>query len=1001
MRISQRSIEEVRETANIVEAASEFTALRRQGGRFTGLCPYPDHQEKTPSFSVSPDRGFYYCFGCLEANQLIWTSKGLIPIAAAEVGDKVIGLDGRRESIVEKWFKSSTTLKIRTGAAREGIELTPDHWCVFVEKEEALRTISMAHLRYSGGEEVRFSRKLRKKEFDTRLSIEHASSIREGDFWLYPVVPDDDRENASLWGEHVIAPYTKGPRTERITGLRVNTDTAWLYGLYLAEGSLYRGGVKWSFGAHEAESLATRVMLILKQEFGRVSTRFVRPAKNICEVTCSSTDLAALFGHWFGRGCANKRVPVETIHWTAECQAALIEGYVAGDVYTTDGVSRVATVSEELAYGIFALCIQARRVCSLSTTPVRMGKDGVRHRKTYYIHILSKESLKGFFAEINGTSYFLSAVQAVETAEEEPTTVVDITTTGSHTFLTKMGVTHNCQRGGDAIKLVTDLKGLSFAEAVSYLAERSGVELQFEGSAADSEAAKKRALRRRMIHKALAAAAVYYHKYLLGSRSPEADQARSYLADRGIDISTIEEFRLGYAPPRGSSGFSGAARKLDLDRKTLEDAGLLSARGERFSGRITFPISDRRGRIVGFGARALGDDHPKYLNSPETEIFNKRDLLYGFPQVSEAIRKERAALVVEGYTDVLMLYQSGIKNAVATLGTATTPSHLRALSGYADKVYLLFDPDAAGERAIVRAKDAAQLTLSAVELNTSLHVLRLSHDPADWVLEHDPQEFLRLLDGSTPILEFSAQMLAEEALGADAVTRQKVLQRALEYLQELRTHAPTVELEAKRRFSDALQISFQDLGTQFERWQRQRRLDKESEGADDIVFKSIYQKERALQTGQGTDPHQQAGREVLAVLLARPDLAAGLLKDGCPAALLSDPVALLPEDFWTEAQAHVFSLLLEHLGQEFDEVLADERTRPFMNQLGALASRAEEIRREDLYPSDKSVREAFLRLVILSRQRKKREATDYDEKETLQAEIQALKDSLRAVSAEP
>src|SRR3712207_2368319 len=251
-----------------------------------------------------------------------------------------------------------------------------------------------------------------------------------------------------------------------------------------------------------------------------------------------------------------------------------------------------------------------------------------------------------------------------------------------------------CSRGGDAIKLVSELKSFSFVDAVSYLAERSGVELQFEGGA-DSEVARERTLRRRTIHKALAVAAVYYHKYLLKSRSPEAEHARNYLKSRGMEFSTIEEFRLGYAPPRGISGFVRAAAKLGLDRKVLDEAGLLSARGgERFSGRITFPISDRRGRIVGFGARALGDEHPKYLNSPETEIFNKRDLLYGFPQAAEAMREERAALIVEGYTDVLMLYQSGIKNAVATLGTSTSAGHLKLLGNYVDRVYALFDPDA-------------------------------------------------------------------------------------------------------------------------------------------------------------------------------------------------------------------------------------------------------------------------------------------------------------------
>ncbi|HET7273235.1 MAG TPA: CHC2 zinc finger domain-containing protein, partial [Rubrobacter sp.] len=126
-----------------------------------------------------------------------------------------------------------------------------------------------------------------------------------------------------------------------------------------------------------------------------------------------------------------------------------------------------------------------------------------------------------------------------------------------------------CQRGGDTIKLVMDLKSFDFAEAVSYLAERSGIDLQFEGGG-DQDAARKRTLRRRAIHKALAAATVYYHKYLLTSQSQEAVQARRYLEKRHIERSTIEEFRLGYAPPRGTSGFLAAARRLDLDRSTLD-----------------------------------------------------------------------------------------------------------------------------------------------------------------------------------------------------------------------------------------------------------------------------------------------------------------------------------------------------------------------------------------------------------------------------------------------
>jgi len=962
LRISQRSIEEVREASSIAEVASEFTALRRQGARFSGLCPYPDHQEKTPSFSISPDKGFYYCHGCLEANERVWTSKGLIPIAEAEPGDEVIGLDGNRETITDKWFKSGPTLRIKTGAAKEGIEVTPDHQCIFVKREEALRAIPRVHPRQSGGKKLRFSSRHSKKNANVRLSVEHASEVREGDFWLYPVVPDRDRSDPPLLGQHLIREYTKGPRNARITELPVNPRTAWLYGVWLAEGSLYRGGVRWSFALEEANSLAARVVETLEREFGRSSTSFLRPHKNICEVACSSTDLSTLFSHWFGRGCANKQVPVQALSWTKECQAALLQGYVDGDGYSYNGVTSAASVSEALAYGVFALCIQTGKVCSATVIPEQTRKDGVRRRKIHYVHILSKESLKGFFAEIDGINYFWSVVQEASLATEEPVTVVDITTTGSHTFLTKMGITHNCQRGGDAIKLVMDLKSLEFAEAVSYLADRSGVELQFEGGG-DPDAARERSLRRRQIHRALAAAAVYYHKYLLRSQTPEAQQARHYLRDRQIQASTIEEFRLGYAPPRGTSGFVSAAGGLDLDRRILDSAGLLSPRGgERFAGRITFPISDRRGRIVGFGARTLGDDQPKYLNSPETEIFNKRDLLYGFPQVSEAIRKERAALVVEGYTDVLMLYQSGIENAVATLGTATTPGHLRMLSGYADRIYVLFDPDAAGERAIERA------AATAADLKLDLRVLRLPEDPADWLLEHSPEEFAGMLKDAVPVLEYGIRRIVARTMGADATQRSRAVPEVRSMIQEIKD--PVLYREALR-------------------------LATESLGVGPEVLRSTEQpSSSSSQAGGQDDPQTEAGGAVLTLILARPDLTAPLLQEGIKIPSLPEPLTLRTEDFRDETHARIFTLLREHAGRDLDAVLSDERARPLMDRIGALASQGER-----LYPSETSAREAWLRLAILSRELSKRETQDYDRKDVLQSEIQHLKQALRSSAA--
>jgi DNA primase len=448
----------------------------------------------------------------------------------------------------------------------------------------------------------------------------------------------------------------------------------------------------------------------------------------------------------------------------------------------------------------------------------------------------------------------------------------------------------------------------------------------------------------------------------------------------------MEEFRLGYAPPRGRPGFAGVARKLGFDRKVLDEAGLLSARGrERFAGRITFPISDRRGRIVGFGARALGDAQPKYLNSPETPIFNKRDLLYGFPQVAEAIRTERAALIVEGYTDVLMLYQAGIKNAVATLGTATTPSHLRILSGYADKIYMLFDPDTAGEKALERADatvreleraDDPDTVATATRLKLDLRVVRLSEDPADWLLRHPPEEFVELLSGAVTLLEYIFRRKVERARGAGTAERSRMMSEVQSLIR--RIDDPVFYRDALRVAAEALGVSPREL----ESGRREERFAETTPA----VSKS---------------PLEQAGQEVLALILSHPDLTAGPLEQGVQVFPLPEPFALCATDFADEIQSNLFSLLREHPGENLDSILSDERAQDLMDQLVALGAEAEELRHKGLYSSVDSVQMAWLRLGILSRERSKRRTQDLDEKEALHTEIQALREALRAVSTKP
>ncbi len=309
-----------------------------------------------------------------------------------------------------------------------------------------------------------------------------------------------------------------------------------------------------------------------------------------------------------------------------------------------------------------------------------------------------------------------------------------------------------CGRSGNAARLIVDLKD---QEATTDTPERCGV------------------------HKALAYAKRYYAKQLYESKGAGACQARKYLRGRGFTPETLRRFGVGYAPTRRQGvGFSGAAKRLGVEHAALDAAGLLNGSGgDRFGERIVFPISDSRSRTVGFGARVLpgtptsytnreGNKVPvaKYINSRDSEMFRKGALLYGLNQALPAIQKERAAIVVEGYTDVLMLHQSGIENAVATLGTALTITHLRQLSRFTDTLYLLFDPDAAGGFAVARAYEVAwtcgaRFPFAGVALD--IRVMRLEEDPADWFLHHDAGEFREALAMAKPAL---LHMIEERAV---------------------------------------------------------------------------------------------------------------------------------------------------------------------------------------------------------------------------------------------
>jgi DNA primase catalytic core len=286
-----------------------------------------------------------------------------------------------------------------------------------------------------------------------------------------------------------------------------------------------------------------------------------------------------------------------------------------------------------------------------------------------------------------------------------------------------------CGEGGDAITFVEKKENLDFVGAIEWLADRFGVELEYEETSPEQDRLRKR---RERLFQVLDRAATFYERYLWESES--GTFARDYLASRGLGEQICREFRLGLAP--GGAALTRGALEQGYSRDELADAGLSNRRGnDYFARRLLFPLADARGRVRGFQARRLLDDdalQAKYVNSPEGDLFRKGDLLYGLDLARPAIAKGDHAVIVEGNPDVIALRQAGFEPVVAAMGTALTEAQLRELSRLTRRVSLCFDADAAGQDATLRGMELA----AAQGFDIRVVSLPAGTDPAD-----DPTTF--------------------------------------------------------------------------------------------------------------------------------------------------------------------------------------------------------------------------------------------------------------------
>jgi DNA primase len=329
-----------------------------------------------------------------------------------------------------------------------------------------------------------------------------------------------------------------------------------------------------------------------------------------------------------------------------------------------------------------------------------------------------------------------------------------------------------CEASGDVFRFVEEKEGLTFPEAVESLAERYGVELERESE--DPRAEEKRR-RKARLWELLERTAKFYERYLW--ESPKAERARNYLAERGLGEEVLRRFGVGMAPSPWDQVLTGSQRAgfkvEELMAAGLAQKGRQGGHYDRFRNRITFPIRDQRGRVLGFGARALSPDaQPKYLNSPEGELYRKSHTLYGIDRARGPIAKARRALVVEGYTDVLALHQAGVEEAVAIMGTAITPEQISMLAGLTDLVVLALDADRAGADAMIRAQKVA----GGRGLELSVAAMPEGEDPADMLQEGSVDRFMELVEGAIDLPSFRVDV----ALGRGELSSLAGRERALD-----------------------------------------------------------------------------------------------------------------------------------------------------------------------------------------------------------------------------
>lgn len=417
-----------------------------------------------------------------------------------------------------------------------------------------------------------------------------------------------------------------------------------------------------------------------------------------------------------------------------------------------------------------------------------------------------------------------------------------------------------CAAGGDVFKFLMLYEGLTFQEAAQALARRAGIALPDTGKGGSKEGRNRADLN----FKVNLLAKEFYKQIL--QHGGESAPAREYLIERGLSQETINLFELGYAP-NSWDRLVKHLNKHGYDADTLVKLGLAvhGKRGayDRFRSRIIFPIRDAGGKVVGFGGRILGEGEPKYLNTPETEYFNKSRVLYGLYEARRYIREYGYAIIMEGYMDVITAHQCGVVNAVASLGTSLTRDQVQLLMRYTRDVIIAYDADSAGVAATLRGLDLMQ------ELGCRVRVISIpdGKDPDEFLQRHGIEGWQELVSGAESLLEYKIRQIKLGSLGKEVISKSAILEQVLPnlaYIQDEVERAESIKLVAAR-----LHTSWDAVAEELKRFIKKERKKRPNSDKIAKIKHNIIQ----------LDARTKAEKVLLKLMLENPQLVSTVQRE--------------------------------------------------------------------------------------------------------------------------